>query len=149
MRNYRPKQSDTSEHHGTPRNDAEPYGSPKSCYPALESAIIRCVSSEFSNIFGAQRPPSQHPSGAGGGMRNYRPKQSDTAEHHGTPGNATEPAGASKFRLSRKGIRHILADSFQILKYFWLPTPPFPTPSWEMAPDAPSPTPRWGRRGDT
>ena len=149
IRNYRP-------HKGTPRNAAEPGGRPKYGYPALVSSVFWWSPPKFSNIFGAQRPHSQHPDGEGakyettdraqgnrGTLRNLTarlnldiqpwyppyfggsstnsliflapntpfqtpdwkrrrntklpPEQSDTAEHHGAPRNATQPDEAPKF----------------------------------------------------
>ena len=80
MRHYRPKQRDTAEHHGTLQHMTKrlnfdiPHWLPPYFGGFLPNSLIysRCPT-----------PISQHPTGKGGEIRNYRPNK-------GAPRNATE-----------------------------------------------------------
>ena len=81
IRNYRRQKTNR----GTPRNAAEPGGTPKFGQPALEYAIFWRTPPKFPNIFCAGHPLSQHPIGQGGCETTERKKKPI-----GTPRNLKE-----------------------------------------------------------
>ena len=64
-------------------------------------------------------------------MRNYRPKQSDVAEHIGTPRNATEPEGTPKFFYPALESAIFWRIRSKFSNIFCFRRPPVPTPSCE------------------
>ena len=134
VRNYRP-------YKGAPRNAAErlnlaiPHWNPPKFGGFLPNSLI---------FFAPDAPFPQHPNGKGGGMRNYRPKQSDAAEHHGTPRNATEPDGAPKFGYSALGSAIVWRISPELSNIYAPKNPFFPTPKWRRRRNAKLPTKQRG-----
>ena len=122
IRNYRRQKTNR----GTPRNAAEPGGTPKFGQPALEYAIFWRTPPKFPNIFCAGHPLSQHPIGQGGGAKLPNAKRG-TAAHHGAPRNAAERLNLAIPPWNPPYFGGFLPNS----PIFFTPDPPpFPTPNW-------------------
>ena len=80
---------ETTDRKATRRKTTARYGAPKYAYPALDPAVFWRIHHKSSNIFGLRRHFPNAQMGNGGEIRNYRPKQKDAAEHHGTLRNLT------------------------------------------------------------